>query len=287
MTTSRTFFACLFQALAFIPAVAADGGARVVLAPEWRITQAARAPWAPAESPRPTLQDWIGRTLTFHADSVDGPGALHCDHAVMEPTLDAADVLFQGNLPSPAGAAAQALGIARLPLAGVSLRCDSGVFEFHGVDAETLLLGYDNQVLTLSRTAGTLATADSPEGRTQRFLEAHFGGDMGFTPASAGARHAWFSRALEDAMAVYFARPSSADEVPVIDGDPFTDSQEYPRRFAVGQARVSGETAEVPVRFSDAFSERTITYLLRYKGGAWQLEDLRYPGGGTLADLLK
>jgi len=88
-------------------------------------------------------------------------------------------------------------------------------------------------------------------------------------------------------VAHYFAQPASADEVPVINGDPFTDSQEYPTRFAVNKASVRGSSAEVPVRFADAYRNRNVTYLLVRERGVWRLDDLVYEQGETLQGLLK
>jgi hypothetical protein len=46
-----------------------------------------------------------------------------------------------------------------------------------------------------------------------------------------------------------FARPVPSDEAPVINGDPFTNSQEYPPGFTVGAVLRVGSRATVPVRF--------------------------------------
>jgi hypothetical protein len=281
------FLSCLVVSSASIHAIDAVAGGVPKLAPSWRITRVVVAPWATADVSSMTLKPWIGKQVTFKHDSVDGPGSLHCGHAVMESTRYPADGLFQGSLPAPAATAAQELGIAHLPVTGVSLSCDTGIFEFHDVDAETMLLGLDNQILTLSHAPGALASAESPEGRMQRLLELHFNADMGFTPENVKSHRAWFSKALDAAMTRYFARPAPEDEVPAIDGDPFTDSQEYPSRFSVGKARVTGDQAEVPVRFSDAFSDRSMVYVLKREGGTWQLDNLRFSSGETLLDLLE
>lgn len=80
----------------------------------------------------------------------------------------------------------------------------------------------------------------------------------------------------------YFAAPSPADEAPEIDGDPFTDSQEYPTSFRVGAAAMSGDTALVPVRFSwKSGDQRSVTVVLVPLGG-WRIADLRYERGETL-----
>lgn len=255
--------------------------------PDWRISRVVAAPWAPVGEARPKRQPWLGRPVRFQRDALSGPGVLHCRHAVLEPTRYPAEGLFQGTLPAPAASVAQTLGITRLPLAGVRLSCDGGVFEFHRVDADSLLLGLDNQVLTLSRAPGALAPANTPEGRVQRLLEAHFSSDMGFSAAAVKSKRAWLSGRLKQRIAKYLARPTAADEVPAIDGDPFTDSQEYPARFAVGKAVVSNGVAQVPVRFADGFRDRAVLYRLRREGGAWRVDDLAYPGGASLLGLLK
>jgi hypothetical protein len=282
-----TILNCLINAAVCVLAMGTQAQAGASLEPDWRISRAVAAPWAPAKVSQRGTRPRVGQLVTFHQDSVDGPSVLRCGHAVLESTSYLADGLFQGSLPAPAAAAAQILGIVHLPLAGVRLTCDTGVFEFHRVDAATLLLGLDNQVLTLSHTPGALANADKSESRVQGLLEAHFASDMGFAPASVKAKRTWLSSHLKQAIARYFARPEMADEVPAVDGDPFTDSQEYPKRFAVGKALVLKDAAQVPVHFTDGFRDRTVEYDLLRDRGTWRLNDLRYEGGATLLDLLK
>ncbi len=257
------------------------------IAREWRITRVVPAPWATARETQRSLANWVGKSVQFEANSVAGPGVLHCDHATMEKTSYLADALFQGGLPAPADSAARELGIAHLPLPGVRLNCSTGSFEFHFVDAETLLVGLDNQILTLTRSPGTLASADSPEGRMQGFLEFHFTGDMGFDRDRTKAYRDWFSKRLESAIVAYFSKPVVEDEVPAIDGDPFTGSQSYPTRFTVGNAKESGDQTLIPIRFSDAFRDRTIVYVLLHEKGNWKLDDVRYEDGDTLTNLVQ
>ena len=49
--------------------------------------------------------------------------------------------------------------------------------------------------------------------------------------------------------AVYFANPGAPDEVPAINGHPFTNSQEYPYSFQIGASKQSKFTALVSVSF--------------------------------------
>ena len=257
------------------------------LAREWRITRVMSAPWLASNRSDALRSTWLGQRIFFNAESVDGPGVFHCDQAVIDKTHYGAEGLFQGNLPTPAVAAAQKLGIQRFPLSGVRLACSTGVFEFHSVDHETMLTSIDNRILTLSRSPGTLASDMSPEGIAQRFLEMHFDGDMGFSSDRTSAHRRWLTKRLDDAVVAYFGAPVFDDEAPTIDGDPFTDSQSYPTRFSVGKANVNGDQAEVPIRFSDAFTDRVIVYTLLREEGDWKLDDVRYDDGGILSNLLK
>jgi hypothetical protein len=49
-------------------------------------------------------------------------------------------------------------------------------------------------------------------------------------------------------MATYLTKPRPGNEVPPIDGAPYTDSQEYP--------------THMPVRFADARSQRVVIFEL-------------------------
>lgn len=249
----------------------------------WRITRGVCSPWTPGAPQRAGIE-LVGSMLEFAAGRVDGPGVLACTGARFAPTEVPAQGLFQGGLPEPAALAAEALGIPTLPATGFSLACSTGVFEFHAA-GDALLFALDNVIWTLSRSTGALASADSPEGFVQRFLEAHFAGPMAFDPESAALKRARLSRALGLRIDAYFARSRPADEVPPIDGDPFTDSQEYPTRFEVGAGTPTGTAYEVPVDFADAHRTTRITYRLVQEGGAWRVDELR-TAHGTLGELL-
>lgn len=258
---------------------AAAGGA-------WRFTLGTPGPWlaaGAAADPRA----WLGAALRFDPQAVHGPGVLACGGARYEVVHPPPEGLFQGGLPAPAARSAERLGISGGEVETLRLTCDSGVFDFHRVDADTLLIGLDNVVWTLSRTAGTQAEADAPEGVVQALLEAHFAGDPGFVPERVAAKRGWLDRDLWSALAAYFARPRPQDEVPPIDGDPFSDAQEYPTRFSVGAASSADATADVPVRFADAHRSRTVVYRLLREDGQWRIGDLLYEDGSRLSGLLR
>lgn len=250
----------------------------------WRFTHALPAPWGAAFLSSPSF---TGQTLTIVAKAVKGPKPFICSGLHSQNLQLPAEGLFQGGLPAPAATAAQALGFGQFPVATSSLTCDSGSFDFHHVDADTLLIGLDNQVWTLSRAPGAMAAADSPEGVAERLLEAHFGADMGFSQATLANKAAFLSAGLRQAIDAYFAKPQPQDEVPAIDGDPFTDSQEYPTRFAVQRANIANDGAEVEVVFADAARRARLVYRLIREAGVWRLDDIAYPNGKRLRGLLQ
>jgi hypothetical protein len=251
----------------------------------WRFTHALPAPWGGALAGG---ADLAGKSLTFGPRAMAGPAPMDCAApARLEPTSSPAEGLFQGGLPLPAKSGAQNLGFKVFPVPGLRVTCDKGLFDFHQADAHTLLLGLDNRVWSLSRTAGTRADAASPAGQVQTLLEQHFGGDMGFQAPTAEAKAPFQSKALNKRVATYLAKPRPQDEVPPINGDPYTDSQEYPTRFAVGAAQVQKNRARVPVQFSDAWRQRTLTFELVREEGAWRLDDVDYGQGGRFSALLQ
>lgn len=269
------------------PAKPTAGRPDTTLLGTWRVARGVIAPWVPVTEKR--LWDakaWIGQTITFDAKRVTGPSSLKCSNASYAATSFPAEALFQGGLKEPAKTAAQEVGFAKFPVIGTSLHCDVGLYEFHKLDATTELVAVSNVIWTLDRSPGALAAATTPAGVVQRFLESHFGGDMGFSAATVASRSAFMTPALLTLTRQYFAKPVVKDEVPDIDGDPFTDSQEYPTRFSVSAPATKGTSASVRVRFSDAFGAKTLTYQLLLNGGVWRIDDVRNDAGPTLRHLL-
>lgn len=256
----------------------------------WRVSRGVLAPWVPASDKSWNTKSWIGQTVRFEPNRVAGPESLRCSGVVnYEATNFPADALFQGALPAPAAkaiAAATALGFSKLPAKGTSLNCDAGLYEFHQVDATAELVAVNNVIWTLDRSPGALAVATSPEGVVQRFLETHFAGDMGFDATTFGAKSKFMSTTLTGSAKKYFAKPVKKDDVPDIDGDAFTNSQEYPTRFSVGGATTTANASTVRVKFSDAHSVKTVTYLMTMEGGTWHIDDVRYEQGPTLRTIL-
>lgn len=118
----------------------------------WRVVGGARAPWLLPDDAVPDTTEWKLETLVFDTDSVVGPGVLECRDPSYDNTRMPADALFQGNLPEPPERVARALGFRNETITGVSLTCDTGVFEFHFVQKDTAIVAVDNVLWTMVRT---------------------------------------------------------------------------------------------------------------------------------------
>lgn len=272
-------------AFAVMISFAASGNSASAISGKWRITRAVIAPWT-NEAGAGEQPAWIGEYIAFGAKAVKGPGPIACGRVEYEATDLSPEGLFQGGLPAPASEAMTGLGLSGATFKGVSVACDTGVFEYHYADEDTLLLALDNRIWTLDRTAGTRASKNSPEGVVQRFLEAHFAGDIGFAPASVAEKRAYLSKALSREIDAWMAKPRSPDEAPAINGDPFTNTQEYPARFAVGADDKASRGVEVPVEFADAFARRAVRFEMACENGRWRVADVKYEDGSTLSGLL-
>lgn len=246
----------------------------------WRIVIARPAPWAPTASVPP----FVGEAVRIGPDALEGPAPLACAPATLTALKSPPEGLFEGALTAPAQDAAQALGFTPGLVAGLRVTCPNAGFDFHEADAQTLLVGLDGAVLTLSSAPGALAAADTPEGVAQRLLEVHFAGDMAFLPEEVEAKAGFLSADFLRAARAWFEAERPEDEAPLINGDPFTDSQEYPTRFAVGAAAITGETADVPVRVADGWWESRLTYRLVLTPEGWRLDDIAVPGFETLRE---
>lgn len=115
----------------------------------------------------------------------------------------------------------------------------------------------------------------------------HMAHDMGFSPETLALRARWLTPDLVALAQAYLARPVPNDEPPVIDGDPFTDAQDTPKRFTVGEVSVSGTEARAEISFSWEGGETTrATLVLRRSREGWLVDDVAYPEGTSMRKLL-
>lgn len=134
---------------------------------------------------------------------------------------------------------------------------------------------------------GGAPSKQPPETVVSEFYQYHFSHDMAFTPDGIKERSAWLSPALVKACEDYFALPEDPEEVPDIDGDPFTGSQEYPDTFAVGAATVNKTAARVSMTFSwkDGHSTKGDVILME-SDGKWRIDNVEFPDQDSIRQLL-
>ncbi|MFT3665474.1 hypothetical protein [Piscinibacter sp.] len=286
MKTSHCFHALAAAALlagSLAAAAAVPGG----FGGDWRITHARplpRASGAPGVPAAAAPADRVGQIVGLREDRLLGPAPLACAPATMKTLAVPAAGLFQGGL--PAGSDPRELGLARGPVPSLRVDCPNASFDFHRADAQTLLVALDGRVWTLSRAPGALAADGTPQATVQRLLEAHFAGNVAYTEAGLQRGAGWLTPALLAGLQAELTRAAQADEPPEINGDPFTDTQEAPARFAVGAARLRGERARVPVRFADGGRSHTLHYELLRTPEGWRVDDITDRRGIRLRALL-
>lgn len=257
-------------------AVPPSAGDRI--AGDWRIVDGRPGPWAaPGEATPPARL--TGQRVVFNRGRIVRGGALACAAVHYQAVDLPAEGLFQGGLPAPAAASAAQLGIAHLPVPSVRVDCDGGSFDYHLVRDDTLLVALDNMVWRL------VFQPRSARAAAEGFLRAHFDGDMAFTPQALARKRRWLSPALRAASDHYFAQPRSPDEVPVINGDPFTDTQEYPGGFAVTSVRETRHGARVRITYR-APARRLEFLLVRGSEEGWRIDDVIYRDGTGLRSAL-
>jgi hypothetical protein len=253
----------------------------------WHVSRGIVAPWVAEDAARPDVSALLGQRVTFRADRVEGPGVLACGHARYERDERPLAGLFQGNLPQPHENAAGGLALTTPPIASVSLACDTGLFDLHFATRDALLLGLDNVVWVLDRSPGALAPDGTPEHAVQALLQDHYAHGLDFSPERAIAQRGWLSTGLQRRIATYFSRDFPEGDAPPIDGDPFTDSQDYPPVFSVRESTITGDAAVVPVRFDSGYESRQVRYRLRKENGAWHVDDIDYGHDMPFSELLR
>jgi hypothetical protein len=127
---------------------------------------------------------------------------------------------------------------------------------------------------------------DAP-GTVKAFYTYHFAHDMGLTEKSLLERRRWLSPELHGLLLYERRRKTPQDEAPYLNGDPFTDSQEYPAAFRVGAASVRKTRASVEVHFTwkekGRFQgARTSIVRLARQGNEWRINDFISEEGRSL-----
>jgi hypothetical protein len=142
------------------------------------------------------------------------------------------------------------------------------------------------------------APAASPRQTAQSFYRFHLAHGMEFTERNLRQRRRWLTAELYDLLREEFRKEAERakahpDEAPFIEGDPFTDSQEYPKSFRVGNYISSGGSSVVKVVFIGegraprGREERTVSVTMRLVGARWLIGNIKGAGGEDLLTLLR
>jgi ABC-type transporter MlaC component len=76
---------------------------------------------------------------------------------------------------------------------------------------------------------------------------------------------------------------TARDGYGVIDVDPFYDTTDpMIKNLSIGQAKIQGAKATVPVSFTNSTRKYRVTYLMVKQNGAWKIADIKYSGGTLL-----
>lgn len=85
----------------------------------------------------------------------------------------------------------------------------------------------------------------------------------------------YFEAGLVQAMAADSAAAAKRGEVPMLDGDPICDCQDYiPFEPAIGPIKLKGNRADATVRFNHG-TERELHYRLIATPNGWRIYDIR------------
>ena len=119
----------------------------------------------------------------------------------------------------------------------------------------------------------------------QAFYNDHFAHDMGFSESSVSLKKNWLTPELYTMLMKEAGKPGDPDVVPPIDGDPFTDSQEYPTAYTIEKTAARSETCiEATISFTGL--DHDVTVLLVKSDGGWLIDNIVYDNGDTLRGLL-
>jgi hypothetical protein len=139
--------------------------------------------------------------------------------------------------------------------------------------------------LLLSWLCGTGAAEDHATAMVKRFYERHLRGDMSFTLKGLQAKAEWLTPSFYAILDRQAASPASPDEVPLIDGDPFTDTQEYPTSFSIVGEHTAAHQTIVTVALTLPQETRRIDLVLVRSPEGWKIDDIRYADGTSLRAL--
>jgi len=110
-----------------------------------------------------------------------------------------------------------------------------------------------------------------------------------FQTKDRGLVDRYFTRSLGDLIWNDAVTSQKNNEVGVIDGDPLYNAQDTDiKNFAIGRSEMKGDTATVPVNFTNYGNKQNIRFHLVKVGDGWKIDDIEYGGeAGTIRSWFK
>lgn len=132
----------------------------------------------------------------------------------------------------------------------------------------------------------TFAKPQDATAAVKAFYGYHFAHKFDYSKRGLLQRRKWLDDTLYKLLVAEVSKPTKPDEAPDMNGDPFTNSQEYPNEFRIGNAREEASKATIQVVFiwkekGKVIEERPVDVeLLKSKTG-WKIANII---SGTTAD---
>ena len=157
-------------------------------------------------------------------------------------------------------------------------------------------------ILSVGAQAPAKGQTASPQDAALRavrsFYTFHLAHNTGFTVHNVQLRRRFLTAEFYGLLLKKLKRQAAEtkahpDEAPDFDGDPFTDSQEYPDSYRVGKAETNGDLAKVTVtllwsaRTSRGRDKRDIVVEVTKSDAGWLIDDIVNNQGTRLRDELK
>ena len=157
-------------------------------------------------------------------------------------------------------------------------------------------------ILSLGMQTTAKAQTGGPQDAALRavrsFYTFHLAHNKGFTVRNVQLRKRFLTAEFYGLLLKELKRQAAEskahpDEAPDFEGDPLTDSQEYPDSYRVGKAEVTGDLAKVTVtlvwsaRTSRGRDKRDIVVEVTSSPGGWLINDIINNEGSRLRDELK
>ena len=137
-------------------------------------------------------------------------------------------------------------------------------------------------VIVALATSASASYAQSPDALVADLYKQHDAKRSPFFQTKSRARvDKYFTNGLADM--IWKDAITSKGEVGALDGDPLYDTQDAKiRHFAVGKASIKGDTATVPVTFTNFGKKEKIDFSLKKVKGVWKIDNINYGSGGSL-----